>query len=90
MAGQANDNDLLVVLCRNCHGKATAEQEDVGALEAGRRASCVEAMKMALVSLGTSFSLLAAACYQWSAQLAQMIGVLDEQVPEWRVLPGMP
>jgi hypothetical protein len=90
VAGQANDDDLVVVLCRNCHGKATAEQQDVGALVAGRRSSCVEAMKLALVSLGTLFSLLAAACFRWSAQLAQMIGVLDEQTPDWRTLPGMP
>jgi len=88
--GQWNDDEVVVVLCRNCHAKVTAEQLDVGALETGPRASRVEAIKLALVSLGTFFNLLAAACFRWSAQLAQMIGVLDDELPAWRTLPGMP
>ena len=90
VAGQWNDDEVVVVLCRNCHAKATAEQLDVGALEPGPRSSCVEAVKLGLLSLGTFFSLLAAACYRWAAQLAAMIGALDDQVPGWRTLPGMP
>ena len=90
VAGRANDKELLAVLCLNCHAKATVLQHDVGALPPGKRASCLEAMDLALRSLGTFFELLAAACYRWSTQLAQVVAALDEYVPAWRTLPGMP
>jgi hypothetical protein len=90
VAGRANDKALLAVLCLNCHAKATVIQHEVGALPPGKRASCLEAMDLALRSLGTFFELLAAACYRWSAQLTQVIATLDEHLPAWRTLPGMP
>ena len=90
VAGQANDSLLLAVLCLNCHAKATALQLDVGAIPAGTRNSCLEAMELAMRSVGTFFEQLAETYYRWAAQLAQVIVVLDQALPSWRTLPGMP
>ena len=88
--GQANDKLVLAVLCPTCHTKATALQVDVGAIPPGKRASCLEAMELAFRSLGTFFELLADAFYRWAGQLGQVIASLDEHLPSWRTLPGMP
>ncbi len=88
--GQANERLVLAVLCPTHHAKATALQLDVGAIPPGKRGSCLEAMELALRSLGTFFELVAEACYRWAAQLGQVVLVLDEHLPMWRTLPGMP
>ncbi|MGO8873426.1 MAG: hypothetical protein ACLQPH_18885 [Acidimicrobiales bacterium] len=90
VAGQANDDEVVVVLCRNCHAKATAEQQDVGALVPGPQPSCLESMRLAMLSLGTFLQLVAQACFRWAAQLGQTITSLDEHLSSWRTLPGMP
>jgi hypothetical protein len=90
VGGRANDDEVVAVLCRNCHANATALQLDVGAIPPGTRASCLDAMELALRSLGTFFELVADACYRWAAQLGQVIAALDEHLPTWRTLPGMP
>ena len=90
VAGKDNDKLLLAVLCLNCHAKATALQLDIGAFPSGRRTSCLEAMELAMRSVGTFFEQLAEACYRWASQLARVIVVLDRALPAWRTLPGMP
>jgi hypothetical protein len=90
VAGKANDALATVTLCLNCHTKATALQHEVGSLLPGDRPSAIEGLDLALRSLGTFFELLAEACYRWAAQLAQVVVVLDEHLPGWRTLPGMP
>lgn len=90
VAGRANEEVLLATLCLNCHMKAGALQNEAGALVPGERPSALEAMDLALRSLGTFFEMLADACYRWAAQLAQVVAALDEHLPAWRTLPGMP
>jgi hypothetical protein len=90
VAGQANDKVLAAILCLNCHAKATVLQLEVGAIPPGQRNSCLEAMELAMRSVGTFFDQLAEACYRWAAQLGQVIVVLDRVLPGWRTLPGMP
>lgn len=89
-AGKANDDELLVVLCSNCHKKVTAEQYDVGALPSGRASSDLERLELALRSLGVFFNLLAEACYRWAAWITQVITMLNERLPEWRTFLDMP
>jgi hypothetical protein len=88
-AGQANDETLIVVLCLNCHAKATAGQLDAGALPAGTAPSVVERQELALRSLGSFAELMAEACYRWGDQLAGVVNELDENLSGWRDLPGM-
>lgn len=90
VAGRANDELLLATLCLNCHTKAGALQNEVGALPPGDRPSGLEALELALRSLATFFEMLAEACYRWAVLLAQAVVVLDENLPAWRTLPGMP
>jgi hypothetical protein len=89
-AGEANDPDVLVVLCMNCHRVATEGQLDVGALPAGRAPTFLERLALTLRSLGTFFSLLAERCFAWATQLGHVVALLDEQLPTWRLLGGMP
>ena len=88
--GEANASDVIVVLCRNCHAKATEAQRDVEALPPGRAPSCFERLAFALRSLGSFFGLLAQWCHLMAAQLAQAVAALDKDQPDWRTLPGMP
>lgn len=90
VAGQSNDKELKVPLCLNHHAIATAAQRDVGALPPGKPNSPLEAMEIALRSLGTFFDQLAQACFRWATQLGQVVTSLDHAFPAWRTIPGMP
>ena len=87
--GQANEATVLAVLCPTCHAKATALQLDVGAMPPGGRGSHLEAMELALRSLGSFFELLADAMYRFAMYLGQAIASLDEYAPDWRTWQGM-
>lgn len=89
VAGRANDRGLTVVLCRNCHAKATSEQIDVGAIPPGRAPTVFERLILALRSLGTFFELLAKSCYAWATQLTAAVATLDANYPDWRTDPGL-
>lgn len=89
VCGRANDPVVTAILCLTHHAKATALQLDVGAIPPGERSSTLEAMELALRSLGTFFELLADLFYRWATHLATAIANLDERAPEWRTWPGM-
>jgi hypothetical protein len=87
--GEANDEEVVVCLCRNCHAKATAAQQDVAAIPPGRASTCLERIVYAMRSLGSFFQLLADWCHRCADQVTHAIKSLDEHVPTWRTLPGM-
>jgi hypothetical protein len=89
-AGRYNDPNVIIVLCRNCHTKATNGQLDVGALPPGRAPSLLERLVLALKSLGSFFELLAKTCYLWAAGLTAVVACLDVHAAGWRHFPGMP
>jgi len=89
-AGEANDPNLIVVLCQNCHRRATNAQRDQAALPPGIAPSSLERLQLALRSLGAFFSSLAESCLTWAETLGQAILSLNAAVPGWRTLPGMP
>jgi hypothetical protein len=88
--GRHNDPDVVVVLCRNHHAKATDAQYAVGSLPDGPAHSALERLPLALKALGSFFQLLATSCYVWAGVLAAVIAALETHVPGWRHLPGMP
>jgi hypothetical protein len=90
VAGRANDEEVIVVLCVNCHRKASARQLDAEALPPGVRPSRLEAMALAMRSLATFFQMLADACQRWAKDLIETVRALDESDPTWRTLTGMP
>ena len=65
-------------------------QRDAGVFTADPMPTALERIIQALKSVGLFFEDLAEACYRWAASLTQTVLVLDEHVPEWRLLPGMP
>ncbi len=84
------DNDPVTVpLCLNHHAKISIGQQDVGAFSKEPSPSVLERMIRALKSLGVFFEDLAKAFYRWAAQLSTVVNTLDENVPAWRLLPGM-
>jgi hypothetical protein len=87
--GEANDQEVEVVLCRNCHAKATAAQQDAGALPAGRAPTCLERFVLAMRSLAAFFRQLADSFQRWADQVADVVRSLDEHLPSWRGLPGI-
>jgi hypothetical protein len=89
VATRVVDGQLLAVLCRNHHARATALQWDVGALFKEPPSSILDRMIRAMRSLGTFFELLAEACYRWAGQLTQVVTSLDQALPSWRTLPGI-
>jgi len=87
--GEANDQEVEVVVCCNCHAKATAAQQDVGALPAGRAPTCLERLALAMRSLAAFFRQLADSFQRWADEVAGVVRSLDEHLPPWRGLPGI-
>jgi hypothetical protein len=88
--GRHNEPEVVVVLCRNHHAKATDAQYAVGSLPDRPAPSPLERLPLALKSLGSFFELLAKSCYFWAGVLTAVIAALEAGVPGWRHLPGMP
>ena len=88
--GEANDPDTIVVLCRNHHAIATADQVDIGALRPGVAPSALERLSSALKSLAMFLVQLANGIYKFALDIIRTVKVLDENYPNWRTLPGMP
>ena len=90
VAGEANDRALLVVLCLNCHTKATSGQLDAGRSRQARPPVASNGWSLPYGRWVPFSNCWPNACYRWAAQLAQVVVVLDEYLPTWRTLPGMP
>ena len=90
VAGRDNDEELVVVLCLNHHATITVDQLDVGVFTSQPASSALEKVVLAMNSLALFFEELARAFYRWAELLAQTVFTLDQYVPEWRTLPGMP
>jgi hypothetical protein len=87
---EANDPDTIVVMCRNHHAIATADQVDIGALRPGIAPSALERLTLALMSLAMFLIQLANGIYNFALDIVQTVRVLDENFPNWRSLPDMP
>jgi len=88
-AGRHNDAALQVVLCRNCHARATAAQWDAGAFSRGRPPSMLHQLVNMLRSLASFFVLLGQRFFVWAEMIATFIANLDIVLPDWpTLLPG--
>ena len=88
-AGRHNDAELEVVLCRNCHARATAAQWDAGALSRGRPPTSLHQLVNVLRSLASFFLLLGQRLFAWATFVVTFIERLDEILPDWpTLLPG--
>lgn len=85
VAGHANDPDLTIALCRNCHALHTEGQLTVGiALHRDRERAPIERLVNVLRGLAVFFRLLAQALESWARTLAAHVRQLDARIPDWR------
>jgi hypothetical protein len=87
VAGEANDPDVGLWLCRNCHAISSARQRDVGVdLRRDERRHVLERLEAALRSIASFLELLAGQFYRFADDLFAVISRLDTAFPSWRVL----
>jgi hypothetical protein len=89
LAGEANDPDATVRLCRNCHAKVTWMQMRSGIdlfHDDGR--AMPEKLVQFLYGLAMMFSLLADVCERSADRLQTLVHQLDQNQPGWRGLPA--
>lgn len=89
VAEEANDPELTVPLCLNCHRRQTNNQDAVGVvLDRDPSRSILEKLIGLLRGLGVFFEALARSLVSRAASLEQFVDELDAAMPEWRSLPG--
>jgi hypothetical protein len=87
VSGEANDPDLIVWLCRNCHAIRTAHQHDAGAVLAhGGDRSVLARQAAAAQSQATFFRDLADARERDARCLVALEEAFDRGLPGWRDL----
>jgi len=84
--GRANDPDLEIPLCRNCHALATERQMQADVSLTPPKTVLHKIVEV-LKSLGAFFGQLTEKCFEWAQQLAQFIAALDARYPTWTQLP---
>lgn len=88
VGGEANDPELEVVLCLNCHQLNTIAQMDFGVeFSRNNRDLMPERLVSMLRGLAAFFALLARRLVSWADGLAALIVALDGHFPAWRALP---
>jgi hypothetical protein len=87
--GHTNDEALTIVLCRNCHARATARQHDAGVANSNtpEPATVLHQLDQALRALASFLQLLADTFLGWAHQLRGLTTALDHHHPGWSTLP---
>ena len=84
-AGKANDPDLWVVLCLNCHELNTVRQPGFGVdLRRDPARSMPERLESVLRGLATFFELLVHALMSWADRVSAFVDDLDANFDGWR------
>jgi 5-methylcytosine-specific restriction endonuclease McrA len=87
-SGRANDPDLTVVLCRNCHARVTEAQLRLGVdLHHRERRTLLELTEAALLSLAAFDRARADAEQKQAAKHRAFEARLDRDCPGWRDWP---
>lgn len=81
----ANDANLTVIVCLNCHASLSEAQRESGVelRNLGGRSS-LEQLEAVLRGLADFFALLVQALRRWADKLAKTISRLDRDHPGWR------
>lgn len=89
VAGEANDTELVVILCRTHHSILTSDQPGVGvALAHDPKRTLPEKVISVLRGLAQLFYLAARTLGGWADKLAAWVAELDAHFPRWRELPA--
>lgn len=90
IVGEGQDADLVDLLCRNCHAKASAGQLDLDLIRPKYLANSLERLARTLKARGLHHDLLATSDYRLADELTTIIECLDQTVPQWRGLSDTP
>jgi hypothetical protein len=83
VSGAANDPDLLVPLCFNCHRKITARYAEAGvSMEAPD--TLIHRLLAMLAAWEVFFADFAASCGTWAGRLRRLIEWFDNNLNGWR------
>ena len=83
IVGRANDEDLTVPLCRNCHAEITEGYRDAG-VPLNRPPTFLHQLAAILRALGAMLTALGQKCTAWAEALIRLIERLDAALPSWR------
>ena len=87
VVGRANDEGLLLPLCRNCHAYITEGYRDAG-VSMNPPATVLHRLQAALKALGVFLPELGAKCGTWAFDLRQFMNRLDRELPNWKARWG--
>jgi hypothetical protein len=81
--GREHEGDLTIILCKNCHARATEGQlrEEV---PLGAASNLPDRVAAILDALAAFFRFLADSFNRLAGQVRSSMGKLDAEVPEWR------
>jgi hypothetical protein len=85
VACKANDGDMTVPLCRNCHAITTEELRRCDAAT-GAPAHRLARLVAILRAIGAFLKLLGEKMMLWANELAEFVNALDRRYPHWRQL----
>ena len=83
IVGRANDEELTVPLCRNCHAEITEGYRDAG-VPLNRPPTLLHKLAAILRALGAMLIALGQKCAAWAEALINLIQRLDSALPTWR------
>lgn len=86
VCAKANDPELTVVLCRNCHAEVT-EGQRVAGVRFGAPATVLHQFTAALASLAVFVWALGGRFADWATAFTAFIARLDQELPSWRSWP---
>ena len=84
--GRAHNPELTVVLCRRCHARVSASQQDDG-VPLKRQPTLLETLLAVLTAAGSFFRTLAEALFAWITRGKAFLRGLDADFPTWRRMP---
>jgi hypothetical protein len=82
IAGRANDSEMVIPLCLNCHRKVTEDAAQCG-LDLSQPRSFLNRLLAILLGLAVLFTRLGAALAHWAQELSNLIASLDQDCPDW-------
>ena len=86
VVGEANDADLTITLCFNCHRKLTERMRANGTSMHPPK-TCLDQLVAILLALAAFFRMLSDALTEWAKKPGNLATALDSNYPEWRAMP---
>ena len=84
--GAAHALDATVVVCRNCHARLSAAQQDDG-VPLTPQGTLLERGIAMMAAAGSSHRVIGEAYLEWAERAQGIVRGLDKDFPEWRNRP---